>query len=94
MLEMRVDNILYRLGLAPSRSASRQIVRHGHVTVNGKKVSIPSYITRPGDADDATRYGVHETIREYSLGSVFNPLLMHQTVLRQECQQPLERPQD
>ena len=49
MLEMRVDNILYRLGLAPSRSAARQIVRHGHITVNGKKVSIPSYITRPGD---------------------------------------------
>jgi small subunit ribosomal protein S4 len=49
MLEMRVDNILYRLGLAPSRSAGRQIVRHGHVTVNGKKVSIPSYVTRPGD---------------------------------------------
>src|SRR5512140_1052173 len=49
LLEMRVDNILYRLGLAPSRSAARQIVRHGHVTVNGKKVSIPSYVTRPGD---------------------------------------------
>jgi small subunit ribosomal protein S4 len=49
MLEMRVDNILYRLGLAPSRSAGRQIVRHGHVTVNGRKVSIPSYVTRPGD---------------------------------------------
>jgi len=48
-LEMRVDNILYRLGFAPSRSAARQIVRHGHVTVNGKKVSIPSYVTRPGD---------------------------------------------
>lgn len=48
-LEMRVDNILYRLGLAPSRSAGRQIVRHGHVTVNGRKVSIPSYVTRPGD---------------------------------------------
>jgi small subunit ribosomal protein S4 len=48
-LEMRVDNILYRLGLAPSRSAARQIVRHGHVTVNAKKVSIPSYVTRPGD---------------------------------------------
>ena len=49
MLEMRVDNVLYRLGLAPSRSAGRQIVRHGHVTVNGRKVSIPSYVTRPGD---------------------------------------------
>ncbi|MEO6461709.1 MAG: 30S ribosomal protein S4 [Candidatus Eisenbacteria bacterium] len=49
MLEMRVDNILYRLGFAPSRSAGRQIVRHGHVTVNGKKVSIPSFVTRPGD---------------------------------------------
>jgi small subunit ribosomal protein S4 len=49
MLEMRVDNVLYRLGLAPSRSAGRQIVRHGHVTINGRKVSIPSYVTRPGD---------------------------------------------
>jgi len=49
MLEMRVDNVLYRLGLAPSRSAGRQIVRHGHVTVNSRKVSIPSYVTRPGD---------------------------------------------
>jgi small subunit ribosomal protein S4 len=49
MLEMRVDNVLYRLGLAASRSAGRQIVRHGHVTVNGRKVSIPSYVTRPGD---------------------------------------------
>ncbi len=49
MLEMRVDNILYRLNLAPSRSAGRQIFRQGHVTVNGKKVSIPSYVTRPGD---------------------------------------------
>ena len=49
MLEMRVDNIIYRLGFAPSRSAARQIVRHGHITVNGKKMSIPSFITRPGD---------------------------------------------
>ena len=49
LLEMRVDNILYRANIAPSRSAARQIVRHGHVTVNGKKASIPSYVTRPGD---------------------------------------------
>ena len=49
MLEMRVDNVLYRIGFAPSRSAARQIVRHGHVTVNGRKVSIPSFVTRPGD---------------------------------------------
>ena len=49
MLECRVDNVLYRLGMAPSRSAARQLVRHRHVEVNGKTMSIPSYILRPGE---------------------------------------------
>jgi len=47
-LECRVDSVLYRLGLAPSRSAARQLVRHRHVEVNGKTMSIPSYVMKPG----------------------------------------------
>ena len=49
MLEMRLDNVVYRCGLATSRSAARQIVNHGHITVNGKKVNIPSYQVKVGD---------------------------------------------
>lgn len=49
MLERRLDNVVYRLGFAQSRSEARQFVRHGHFTVNGKKVNIPSYLIRIGD---------------------------------------------
>jgi len=49
MLEMRLDNVVYRLGLARSRSFARQVVGHGHILINGKKVTIPSYQVRPGD---------------------------------------------
>ncbi|NLZ38990.1 MAG: 30S ribosomal protein S4 [Firmicutes bacterium] len=49
ILESRLDNIVYRMGFALSRSEARQLVRHGHFTVNGKKVTIPSYQVRPGD---------------------------------------------
>lgn len=49
LLERRLDNVIYRMGLGTSRSAARQIVRHGHVNVNGKKVNIPSYTVKPAD---------------------------------------------
>ena len=49
ILEMRLDNVVYRLGFADSRRQARQLVRHGHITVNGKKTDIPSYIVSPGD---------------------------------------------
>ena len=49
MLERRLDNVVYRLGFATSRPQARQLVRHGHFTVNGRKVDIPSYSVRPGD---------------------------------------------
>ncbi len=49
MLERRLDNVVYRLGFATSRPQARQLVRHGHFTVNGKKVDIPSYSVRLGD---------------------------------------------
>jgi small subunit ribosomal protein S4 len=49
LLERRLDNVVYRLGLATSRPQARQLVRHGHFLVNGKKVDIPSYSVRQGD---------------------------------------------
>jgi len=49
LLEMRLDNVVYRLGFGASRRQARQLVRHAHFTVNGKKVDIPSYQVRPGD---------------------------------------------
>ena len=49
MLETRLDNVVYRLGFAGSRAQARQLVRHGHFQVNGRRVNIPSYGVRPGD---------------------------------------------
>jgi small subunit ribosomal protein S4 len=48
-LELRLDNVAFRMGFADTRAAARQLVRHAHVTVNGKKVNIPSYQVRVGD---------------------------------------------
>lgn len=49
LLEARLDNIVYRLGIAPTRRAARQLVSHRHITVNGDTVNIPSYSVRPGE---------------------------------------------
>ncbi len=49
LLESRLDNVTYRLGLAPTRRAARQLVNHGHLLVNGKKVNIPSFQVKVGD---------------------------------------------
>jgi small subunit ribosomal protein S4 len=49
LLEMRFDNVIFRMGLAGSRNAARQLVRHRFFTINGKKVDIPSYIVKKGD---------------------------------------------
>ncbi len=49
ILESRLDNIVFRLGLANTRREARQIVNHGHILVNGSKVNIPSYLVKPGD---------------------------------------------
>src|SRR3989344_837099 len=60
ILESRLDNVIYRLGFAPSRSSSKQIVSHGHITVNGRKVTIPSLRVRVGD-----KIGVREQSRNH-----------------------------
>ncbi len=49
LLERRLDNVVYRLGFASSRAQARQIVRHGHIMVNGRRTNIPSYLVKPGD---------------------------------------------
>jgi small subunit ribosomal protein S4 len=49
LLETRLDNLVYRMGFATSRSAARQFVHHGHVTVNGRRADVPSMVLKPGD---------------------------------------------
>lgn len=49
LIERRLDNVVYRMGLGASRAMARQIVNHGHITVNGKNVNIPSYLVKAGD---------------------------------------------
>lgn len=49
LLERRLDNVVYRMGFASDHAEARQLVRHGHFTINGKKVNIPSYLVRPRD---------------------------------------------
>lgn len=62
MLEMRLDNLVYRLGFAPSRRAARQFVRHGHILVNGHKASIPSMILK---AEDVIKVADSEKSRSF-----------------------------
>ncbi|MBR5627046.1 MAG: 30S ribosomal protein S4, partial [Thermoguttaceae bacterium] len=49
LLERRFDNMVYRLGLASSRAQARQMIAHGHLLLNGRRLDVPSYLTRPGD---------------------------------------------
>ena len=49
LIERRLDNVVYRMGIGASRAQCRQIVNHGHITVNGKRVNIPSFLVKPGD---------------------------------------------
>ena len=57
LLERRLDNVIYRMGFANSRSQARQLVRHNLILVNGNKVNLPSYLVRKGDLIQATRKG-------------------------------------
>lgn len=68
LLERRMDNVVYRAGLAPSRSAARQLVTHGHFMINGHPVDIPSYLVTPGDKitvrDTSRRLAYWKTLLE------------------------------
>jgi len=67
LLESRLDNVVYRLGVSGTRSGARQLVNHRHITVNGTVVNVPSYLLKPGDI-----IGVRE--RSKSLEVITNPL--------------------
>ena len=67
LCEARLDNTVYRLGIAPTRRAARQLVSHAHITVDGQPVNVPSYTLRPGQS-----VGVREKSR--SVGSITNSL--------------------
>jgi len=57
IIESRLDNVVYRLGLASSRAQARQIVNHGHILVNGRRVNIASYLVKPGDTIEVSESG-------------------------------------
>ena len=67
MLERRLDNVVFRLGFAASRSAARQLVRHGHFAVTGRGVDIPSYQVRPGDEVAVREKSREMTVVKHSL---------------------------
>jgi small subunit ribosomal protein S4 len=68
LLEARLDNVVFRLGFAPSRKSARQFVRHNHFTVNGRRVNVPSFLTGPGDVIQVAERSrqleaIHESLR-------------------------------
>jgi len=79
LLELRLDNVVYRLGLAKTRRMARQIVVHGHVRVNGKKVDIPSYEVKKGDVitlrERSTQIEMFKALREGT--TVLTPKWLH-----------------
>ena len=74
LLESRLDNIVYRLGMAKTRRAARQVVNHGHIVVNGIKVDIPSYQCKPGDVITVKEQSLdHPAIKEAVEASLGTP---------------------
>ena len=72
LLESRLDNLVYRIGFSTTRRGARQLVNHGHITVNGKKVNIPSYKCKPGDVIAVKDNAKEMTIIKSSLESINN----------------------
>jgi small subunit ribosomal protein S4 len=75
LLERRLDNVVYRLRFAVSRSQARQLVLHGHVLVNGKRVNVPSYLVRPEDAIEIKEMSknlitIKDSLKEYGKSGV------------------------
>ena len=70
LLERRLDNVIYRLGLATSRAQGRQLVRHGHFTVNGRKVDVPSYSLKAGDVVAVRATSTQDAVIVHAIGEV------------------------
>ena len=89
ILETRLDNIVYRLGFAPSRKSARQLVLHGHFLLNGKAVNIPSYLLRPRDTvrvKDASKKLelVHASLKDLGRGEDIAWLRLNKAALEGE----------
>ncbi len=72
LLESRLDNLVYRTGFATTRRAARQLVNHGHILVNGKKVNIPSYRVKPGDVVSIKESDKNLAVVKASLEALLN----------------------
>jgi len=72
LLESRLDNLVYRIGFSTTRKGARQLVNHGHITVNGKKVDIPSYRCKPGDVIAVKENAKEMAIIKSSLEALHN----------------------
>jgi small subunit ribosomal protein S4 len=96
LLEMRLDNTVFRLGMAPTIPAARQLVNHGHITVNGRVVSIASYQCRPGDVitvrdRDASRKLVEANLEFPGLSNLPNHLEFDKAKLEGKVNGVIER---
>ena len=72
LLESRLDNVVYRMGLAGTRRAARQLVNHGHILVNGNSVDIPSYTVKPGDTISVKEKSLNHPAIKLSLENTLN----------------------
>ena len=72
LLESRLDNVVYRMGLANTRRGARQLVNHGHITVNGKNVNIPSYTVKPGDVISVKEKSLNHPSMKQALENTLN----------------------
>jgi len=73
LIEARIDHVVYRLGIAPTRAAARQLVKHRHITLNGKVTSIPSFTLKPGDVVGVREKSKSLEVITESLSAKSNP---------------------
>ena len=96
LLETRLDNFVYRLGFAPSRKSARQLVRHGHLLINGKKTDIPSYLLRPNDVVKVCEKSknldiIHSALKDHGGGDQIPWLRLNKAALEGELLEYPER---
>jgi small subunit ribosomal protein S4 len=96
LMEMRLDNTIFRLGMAPTIPAARQLVNHGHITINGKVLDIASYQVRPGDVvgvreRDASRKLVEANLQYPGLANLPSHLEFDKAKLQAKVNSVIER---
>lgn len=86
LLERRLDNVVYKLNFAPSRKAARQLITHGHIHVNGRKVDVSDYVTKVGDK--ITVKGSEKSIKKVKEQLASNPNFTNQSWLQLDREKP------